>query len=52
MPHLESSVRNPDAAPFGINSAGAAFGRFARYLYLAMAAVVVVLTYIFEQIWP
>lgn len=49
---MESSVRNPASAPFGINgAAGQTLGRIVRFLYLFMAILVVLLTYLYEQVW-
>ena len=48
---IESSVKNPASAPFGINSASSAVSRFLRYLTLAAAALAILLTYLFEQLW-
>ena len=48
---IESSVKNPASAPFGINSASSALSRILRYMTLAMAALTILVTYLFEQIW-
>lgn len=50
-PALESSVSNPDAAPFGLNGSGTVHKMF-KFLYLMAAALALFVSYIFEQVWP
>jgi hypothetical protein len=49
---IESSVKNPASAPFGINSSPSSFtSRVLRYLTLAMAILSVLASYLREQVW-
>ena len=48
---IESSVKNPASAPFGINSASSTLSRILRYMTLAMAALTILISYLFEQVW-
>eukprot|EP00094_Tigriopus_californicus_P007073 TCALIF_06809-PA protein Name:"Similar to LAC Lachesin (Schistocerca americana)" AED:0.10 eAED:0.10 QI:0/0.83/0.71/1/0.83/0.85/7/550/467 len=49
---IESSVKNPASAPFGINSAHRVVSQFMRYLYLFLALFVVLMSYVSDQVWP
>eukprot|EP00095_Tigriopus_kingsejongensis_P002801 maker-scaffold157_size297442-snap-gene-1.23 protein:Tk02801 transcript:maker-scaffold157_size297442-snap-gene-1.23-mRNA-1 annotation:"limbic system-associated membrane" len=46
---IESSVKNPASAPFGINSAERLVSQFMRYLYLFLALFLVLVSYVTEQ---
>ena len=50
---MESSVKNAESAPFGLNAsaATAAIGRVARFLHLLAAVLVIVFTYIWDYLW-